>query len=72
MYTTETQIKFNGKVFTVPFPNVGQQLQIESTKMLLSNNTYHELSKSTHDAAVHLLDVIDGISYFYTRVQIND
>lgn len=66
MLQTETQVKIGNKNYTFQYPNVGQTLDIESKKSLLSGGTYRELIKSGHKTAVELLNLIDGVAYFST------
>lgn len=57
------QIKIEGKDYTVTFPNVGQLMEIESTKLVFSKNKYIQLSMSDLKTHSFILDVVDSISY---------
>lgn len=63
-FEDKTIITVLGKKYTVNYPNVGQILEIESLKLLYSNNTYGALVKSGHTTASDLLNLIDAMSYF--------
>lgn len=57
-------IKFNGNDYIVKFPNVGQFIDIENTKMVLSNGKYVEMALSVLKIHIFQLDMIDAIAYF--------
>lgn len=57
-------IKIGKKDYQVTYPNVGQTIDIENSKILLSGNMYSAMSKSSHRTAIMLLNLIDGIAYF--------
>lgn len=63
---TKTQIEIGKKNYEFSYPNVGQTIEIENMKMLLSGNTYGDLVKSNHKTAIELLNLIDGVAYFST------
>ena len=59
-----TTIDLFGNSFKVSFPNVGQMIDIETAKVLLSNNTYDQLVRSRVKTASLALDLIDAIANF--------
>jgi len=61
---TQTIVPIGGKDYTVNYPNVGQVIEIENLKLLLSGNMYGDLIKSNHATGVELLNLVDGVSYF--------
>lgn len=68
MYQTKFAVKIDKEVYHIPYPNVGQQLEIEGLKELLSAGKYSELARTGSKTAIQLLDLIDAVSYFYTLV----
>lgn len=62
--SNKTKVKIGEKNYEFGYPNVGQILNIETSKMTLSGGIYGELVKSQHKTAVELLNLIDGVSYF--------
>jgi hypothetical protein len=64
MYQTTTKVKIEKEIYEVKYPNVGEQLQIESVKELLSNGKYAQLANTGSKTATQLLDFIDAVSYF--------
>lgn len=58
------KVSLNGKDYIVGMPNVGQQMEIESLKMSLTNNNYGEMAKSGLRTHQYNLDLVDGLSYF--------
>lgn len=64
MLQTKTKQKIGAKEYEMEFPNVGQVLEVENLKMLLSGNSYGQLIRSGHNTAVELLNLIDGVAYF--------
>lgn len=64
MYQTTTKVKIEKEIYEVKYPNVGEQLQIESVKELLSNGKYAQLAATGSKTATQLLDFIDAVSYF--------
>jgi hypothetical protein len=61
---TKTKVKIGNNEYEISYPNVGQTLEIENLKMILSGNSYGDLVKSSHKTAVELLNLIDGVAYF--------
>lgn len=60
----ETKVlKIEGRDILAKFPNVGQLMDIESTKLALTNNNYITLSASPLRIHSEELDIIDAISY---------
>lgn len=66
MLQNKTALKIGVKNYEFSYPNVGQTIEIENMKMILSSNTYGDLVKSNHKTAVELLNLIDGVAYFST------
>ena len=52
------------QTFEISYPSVGQKLQIENVKLLLTDNNYGDLARSNHVTAIKLLDLVDAVSYF--------
>ena len=53
------------KEYKVGFPNVGQMLDIETNKMILSSGKYHEMVESSVKgvaSSIQSLDLIDALS----------
>lgn len=61
---TSKFIKIMNQLFEVSYPNVGQKLQIENVKLLLTDNNYGDLARSRHTTALELLDLVDAVAYF--------
>ena len=61
---TSKQIKIGDQIFGVSYPTVGQKLQIENVKLLLTDNGYGDLARSAHITALNLLDLVDAVAYF--------
>ena len=53
-----------GENRTIDYPNVGQLLEIESKKMMLSNGTYSELNKTNTTSSKYILDLVDAMAHF--------
>jgi hypothetical protein len=64
MIQTSTTVKIDGIGYTVPYPNVGQQLEIENLKNVLTKGKYAEIASTGSKTGVQLLDLIDAVSYF--------
>lgn len=62
MYKKSVLITYEGKSYEIAYPKVGQQLEIENLRNLLSNGTYRELARVASKTANDLLNVIDGFS----------
>lgn len=61
---TQTNVKIGEKTYLVSYPLVGQKLQIENVKLLLTDGNYGDLARSGHNTAISLLDLVDAVSYF--------
>lgn len=61
---TSTEIKIGDKNYVIEYPHVGEVIQIENLKLMLSGNMYGDLIKSNHSTAVELLNLVDGVAYF--------
>lgn len=55
--------KVEGNSYSVNFPNVGQYLDIEQNKMMLTNNGYESLVLSRLKTSLFALDLVDAISF---------
>lgn len=64
MIEREISIPFEGKKFSIKFPNVGQMIDIESLKSSLSGNKYGSFAASGIKTMYFALDMIDAISFF--------
>lgn len=62
MYKKSVIVEYSGKKYEIPYPTVGQQLEIENLRNLLSGGTYRELARIASKSANDLLNVIDGFS----------
>src|ERR1700746_2780161 len=61
---TSVNVKIGETQYEVHYPNVGEKLQIENVKLLLTNNGYGDLARSGHITAINMLDLVDAVSYF--------
>jgi hypothetical protein len=61
-------IVVNKKQYQVPFPNVGQLMDIEGRKMALSNGTYGLLVAAKSIQSNKALDLIDALATFSVLV----
>lgn len=68
MINYNVEVKLNGNQYTVPFPNAGQLLEIESMKILLTGGTYGQLARSEHKTATEMLDLVDAVAYFHVLI----
>lgn len=60
----EIVITVGGKSFTIPFPKIRQQFDIESRKHLFAKNTYGiQEASGTNDSAFNL-NLVDAIAHF--------
>ncbi len=57
-------IKISGKEYDIPFPNVGQLMDIESFKMSYTNGKYTQMAFSPISNHIFALDVADSLAYF--------
>lgn len=64
MIEREIVINYNGKKFTVKFPNVGQIMDIESLKVALTGGKYGTFAASGIKSMYFVLDMVDAISFF--------
>lgn len=56
-------ITYNGKKFTINFPNVGQLIDIESLKSALTNGKYGAFAASGIKSMYFVLDMVDTIAF---------
>jgi hypothetical protein len=61
---TKTNVTIGDTTYSIEYPNVGQVLDIENLKILLSGDMYSSLVKSVHKTGLDLLNLIDGVAYF--------
>lgn len=64
MYQDSFKVKIDKDEYLVKYPNVGQQLDIENLKNLLSNGQYASYAAVGSKTSTQLLDLIDAVSYF--------
>lgn len=58
-----TIVKIKNEDFTVPFPNVGQILEIEALKLALSKESYSGMVFSGTKSSSFALDLVDTIAH---------
>lgn len=68
MLQKQKQIIIEGNSYNIEFPNVGQYLDIENMKMMLTNNTYSALLQSRLRTAYFAIDLVDAISVMYILI----
>jgi len=56
-------LEIRGKGYNIPFPNVGQLMDIESFKIAYTNGKYIDMAMSNLKAHGFALDVADTIAY---------
>lgn len=61
---TQITLNLNGNDYIVKFPTVGQFIQIEAQKSLLTRNQYGALIVTGTKVATKALDFVDMIAYF--------
>lgn len=59
----QTNVTIKGKTYLVSFPSVGQLMEIESFKLVMSRNKYIQLSMSDMKNHTMILDIVDCVSY---------
>ena len=66
----QRQKKFSigNKSFIADFPNVGQIIDLESMKQVLTNNKYGQMAASGITSMYYALDLVDAISFFHVVV----
>lgn len=64
----KTVIKFQDRNYEIPFPNVGQFMEIEEKKLQMTNGRYSMLSlnAATMKSQAVLLDIVDTVATFTT------
>lgn len=67
-YQEKFKVRIDGIEYLLGYPNVGQQLEIESLKNILSAGNYADYARSGNKTALQLLDLIDAVSYFYVLI----
>lgn len=62
----KTTIQFQGKHYEIPFPNMGQYMDIEQMKLDLTGGKYAmmSLNAATMNPMSVILDVVDAVSTF--------
>lgn len=68
MYQDKFIINIDDQDYAIGYPNVGQQMEIESMKLLLSANKYAQIGTANSRTGNQLLDLIDAVSYFSVMV----
>jgi hypothetical protein len=63
-FESKISLPIGDKTYNVNFPNVGQMLEIENNKIVLSGNMYGSLVRSNHKTGTELLNLVDGVAYF--------
>lgn len=63
MIEREIVINYNGKKFTIKFPNVGQMIDIESMKNALTGGKYGSFAASGIKSMYFVLDIVDTIAF---------
>lgn len=64
MYQTKTVVKIGPKKYEVGYPNVGQKLDIENLKNILTGGRYGEIGRASTITANKVLDLVDAVSFF--------
>ena len=62
---TTKNVEINQRNFTISYPNVGKQFDIEAMKLLITNGGYGDLARSGHLKANKLLDMVDAFANLY-------
>jgi hypothetical protein len=62
------QFVLEGVTYNAKFPNVGNYLDIENTRMMLTNNSYADLLRSGLKASWFAVDLVDAISFMLVMV----
>lgn len=57
------EVDVNGKKYTIPFPKVRHQLEIQSRRHLLSGGTYGQQERSNSAEADFNLNLIDALAH---------
>lgn len=63
MLEREIIVTYNGKKFSISFPNVGQMIDIESLKNALTAGKYGAFAASGIKSMYFILDVVDAIAF---------
>ena len=64
----EISVKLQGQEFKIPFPNMGQILDIEIFKANISKGQYAALVATRSQASIMALDFIDAVSTFLVLI----
>lgn len=64
MINKELEFKIKGNAYKISFPNVGQYIDIQTTKMALSKNQYGSMERSFLPVMQRALNMIDIESIF--------
>lgn len=62
------KITIEGNEFTIHCPTIGQIIDIESNKLLFSNNMYPSLLRSKINSSIVAVDLIEAISSFMVLI----
>jgi len=60
----EIEITIIGKTVIARFPNIGQMIQIEQSKQILTDGRYAIMAYAGLKTTTLMLDLVDSISYF--------
>lgn len=61
----ECELKIRQHSYSIPFPSIGQMIDIETRKALFSKNQYSAMAQSTIISQQLALDLIDMASSFF-------
>lgn len=61
-------ITIGGKSYNVGFPTVGQYMEIQNRKMMLTNSTYSDQEDNKSSATAFNLNMVDATAHFQTLI----
>lgn len=61
---TSVKITLKGKTFNASFPNIGQEIQIEGSKLTLTEGKYPIMALAPMATTKRALDIADAVAYF--------
>lgn len=59
----EVELTLRGKAVIAKFPNIGQMIQIEQSKQILTDGRYAIMAYAGLKTTTNMLDIVDAISY---------
>lgn len=68
MIQKSKSISVEGVSYELKFPKVGQYLDIENMKMMLTNGMYADMLQSRVTTAFYAVELVDAISLFYVMI----